>query len=225
LEEDAWALVSFGRAFQTEPVVVSQVQTENDPHWVKTRQQDVTVAGFDVAMEEEDAKMTPHDGGDTADAGAFNKGVAGTDSATGTGYILYSEESVHTRFTAQPPNSYNADHFICVIYSGGQWRYDYNSGYYAFTPRSGDVLVAAVDFDADAVVDLKGESGTQDGIAYGYGSGNLAFEADVWDGVANDGEFSMSGTYFTTNGDGAVAETVGWLAIEPGTCTTATGGG
>ena len=153
LEEDEWALVSFGRAFQTGPVVVSQVQTENDPHWVKTRQQDVTVAGFDVAMEEEDAKTVARAG---RDAGASNYGVACQDGATGTGYILYSEQSVHDRFASDPPHVDNADHFVCAVYSGGQWRYDDNSAYHAFTPRNTDILVAAVDFGADAVTALDG---------------------------------------------------------------------
>jgi hypothetical protein len=33
---------------------MSQVQTENDPHWVKTRQRNTTATGFEVALEEED---------------------------------------------------------------------------------------------------------------------------------------------------------------------------
>ena len=57
-----WAQVSFGSPFSAPPVVVSQVQTANDPHWVKTRQRDVTATGFDVAMEEEEAKTMPHGG-------------------------------------------------------------------------------------------------------------------------------------------------------------------
>lgn len=55
-----WAQVSFSSPFSAPPVVVSQVQTANDPHWVKTRQRDVTTTGFAVAMEEEEAKATPH---------------------------------------------------------------------------------------------------------------------------------------------------------------------
>jgi YD repeat-containing protein len=50
------------RSFHAQPVVVSQVQTDNDPHWVKTRQRNVTASGFDVALEEEDANTASHGG-------------------------------------------------------------------------------------------------------------------------------------------------------------------
>lgn len=57
---NVWEQVSFSSPFSAAPVVISQVQTENDAHWVKTRQRSVTTTGFDVAMEEEEAKTTPH---------------------------------------------------------------------------------------------------------------------------------------------------------------------
>jgi YD repeat-containing protein len=60
IEADQWAHVALGSPFGATPVVVSQVQTEHDPHYVKTRQQNVTPLGFDVALEEEGGKMTPH---------------------------------------------------------------------------------------------------------------------------------------------------------------------
>jgi serralysin len=55
-----WQAVSFDTPFPTTPVVISQVQGENDPHWVKTRQRNITTTGFDVAMEEEESKTTAH---------------------------------------------------------------------------------------------------------------------------------------------------------------------
>jgi RHS repeat-associated protein len=57
---DSWAHVSLSPAFAAAPVVLSQVQTANDPHWVKTRQQNVAGSGFDVAMEEEESGSAPH---------------------------------------------------------------------------------------------------------------------------------------------------------------------
>jgi len=60
--DDTWAHVNLGSPFGAAPVVVSQVHTNSDPHWVKTRQQDVTPSGFDVALEEEDANTAPHGG-------------------------------------------------------------------------------------------------------------------------------------------------------------------
>ena len=64
-----------------------------------------------------------------------------------------------------------------VKYSSG-WKYDNNSTDYAFTPRDTDILVALVDFRADTVTDLKGQSDTVYGIAKGYAGGNLTFTAD-----------------------------------------------
>jgi RHS repeat-associated protein len=60
--DDVWAHVILGSPFGAAPVVVSQVQTDNDPHWVKTRQRNVTASGFDVALEEEDANTASHGG-------------------------------------------------------------------------------------------------------------------------------------------------------------------
>ncbi len=57
---NVWAQVTFSETFSSAPVVLSQVQSNNDPHWVKTRQQNVGAAGFDVALEEEQASASPH---------------------------------------------------------------------------------------------------------------------------------------------------------------------
>jgi serralysin len=59
-----WERVSFSLPFSSAPVVVSQVQTQNDAHWVKTRQRNATATGFQVALEEDERKRTPH-GGET----------------------------------------------------------------------------------------------------------------------------------------------------------------
>jgi YD repeat-containing protein len=128
----------------------------------------------------------------------LNRGVACSDGATGTGYLMYSEESVHTRFEAHPPHLYNADHFICVKYANG-WVYDSDSAYYAFTPELSDRLVAAVDYSSDTVTALVGVDGDDHGIVKGYASGDLSFTANQWGGVANPGEFGVSGTQFTPN--------------------------
>jgi len=38
-----------------------------------------------------------------------------------------------------------------------------------------------------------------DGISAGYASGNLLFVADQFNGIADDGEFQITGTEFTVN--------------------------
>ena len=126
----------------------------------------------------------------------YNKGVAAQDDATGSGYLMYSEESVHTRFSGTPPHEFNPDHFIAVRLSGSTWQYDSNSAYVNFTPRDTDVLVASVNFTGDTATDLEGQIDELNGIQLGYQSGDLTFTPNVWDGVANPGEFTVGGTWF-----------------------------
>jgi hypothetical protein len=51
-----WAKVRFGEPFLASPVVLSQVQTNNDPLWVKTRQKRVSEEYVHIAMEEEEGR-------------------------------------------------------------------------------------------------------------------------------------------------------------------------
>ena len=138
-----------------------------------------------------------------ANVGDLGSGVAVTDAATGTGYILYSVQSVHTRFAGQV-NSNNADHFIAVRFDGTNWEYNTDSNtpgqdWIVFTPVASDTLVADVDFDADTITSLEGTNATIDGITAGYASGDLLFVADQFNGIADDGEFQITGTEFTVN--------------------------
>jgi hypothetical protein len=144
----------------------------------------------------------PSGGGSGAviDVGTLNKGIAALDERTGSGYIMYSAANVITRFGAYVDN---AEHFIAVYYNGTDWYADTNFGQIAFTPVATDILLATVDFTNDSVTSLEGSEGTEYGIEYGYASGDIVFTADYWNGAANDGEFGISGTSFTTNGTGA----------------------
>ena len=144
--------------------------------------------------------------GPGTEAGELNSGLAAYDARTGTGYVMYSEESVHTRFSSGPPYFGMSDHFITVVYEGGVWRYD---GSYMtavqFTPVSTDVLVADVDYSADTIESAEGKSGVVNGIEYGYRSGDLVFYADQFAGSYNDGEFDITGSLFVRNGPGTEA--------------------
>jgi hypothetical protein len=55
-----WATLSFASAFEGAPVVLSQVQSETNPHWVKTRQRNASASSVQLAMEEDDASTTAH---------------------------------------------------------------------------------------------------------------------------------------------------------------------
>jgi hypothetical protein len=134
-------------------------------------------------------------------AGDLGNGLACNDAAKGTGYIMYSEMDVHERFKATGKvHNDNAHHFVCVTYAGGEWKYDTNSKYIAFTPLSTDVLVAAADYGKDTVQDLKGNDGKEQNMAKGYASGDLTFTANKWDPMKYAaGEFHVGGTGFNPN--------------------------
>ncbi len=137
---------------------------------------------------------------DKKDAAPINNGVAAQYGASGTGYIMYSDRSVHDRFSSNPPHSDNADHFIAVIYDGSNWNYDDDTAYHTFTPKNSDVLVAEVDFDADTVTNLEGQDSTVNGIKYGYHDGDLTFYPNQWGGSSDTGEFDITGNYLEPNG-------------------------
>ncbi|HEX9736430.1 MAG TPA: trypsin-like peptidase domain-containing protein [Thermoanaerobaculia bacterium] len=59
LVSSQWQRVNLG-GFGQVPVVITQVQTNRDPSWVKTRVQNVSNTGFDVALEEEEASAASH---------------------------------------------------------------------------------------------------------------------------------------------------------------------
>ena len=140
-------------------------------------------------------------GAATYSAGDTNFGVAAQDFATGTGFIMFSESDLHTRFAADPIQYNNADHFVAVVWDGTDWFYDDNRNYFAFTPDATDILVAEVDFSADTVTALQGVESFLNGIAYGYSLGDLAFEANAWGNPRwVDGEFGVTGTFLTRSG-------------------------
>jgi hypothetical protein len=146
--------------------------------------------------------------------GPLGRGIGGIETATGDGFIMYSEESIHTRFSASPPNSYQADHFVAVRSNGGTWEYDNNSSYVAFTPVASDLLVAAVDFSADTVTMLSGTSNVVNGIAYGYQSGDLIVIPGMWNGGPNPGEFGLDGSYIVLHGGAVIGEMPSGLSVS-----------
>lgn len=55
LTTDGWSELDFNVDFTDTPVILSQVQTDNDPQFVRTRQTQASVDGFSLSMEEEEA--------------------------------------------------------------------------------------------------------------------------------------------------------------------------
>ena len=132
-----------------------------------------------------------------SEIGFINYGVAAQDNATGTGFILWSQENVFDRITSNKPISQNSHHLLAVKLINGSWYYDNNSNYYPFMPVSTDVLLAEVDFSNDIITSLENQLGDTVGIARGFtGPNDLDFFANRWNGGANNGEFTITGTYF-----------------------------
>lgn len=139
-------------------------------------------------------------GSESFSLGALNSGIGVDDSATGRGFIMYTEESVFTRFAANPVESGNSEKLIGVRF-GRRWEYSDNltGGWHAFTPRATDRLLAAVDFSADTITSLEGSTGQIGGINQGFTSSGLIFVADSWNGSPNDGEFQITGAAGNAN--------------------------
>ncbi len=57
---EGWENVKFRLPFAGTPAVISQVQSNNDPHYIHTRQKGASATGFSVALEEDDIQSSPH---------------------------------------------------------------------------------------------------------------------------------------------------------------------
>lgn len=57
ITSNQWKTNNFNSTFSSTPVVFTQVQTSNDPHWVKTRQRNTVMNSFQLAMEEDEAQI------------------------------------------------------------------------------------------------------------------------------------------------------------------------
>jgi len=125
--------------------------------------------------------------------GDVGYGIAAIDPAVGEGWILWSEQSVFSRFNPVPIGG-NAEHLVAVKNVGGQWFYDNNGGLFEFEPDNSDCLVASVNFATDTVTLLEGVKAVVEGIDSGYESGDFTVVANQWANVSNGGEFGVSGT-------------------------------
>lgn len=130
--------------------------------------------------------------------GNLNLGVAAYDQRSGVGYVMYSEESVHSRFADTPPSQWNANHLIAVIYLDGEWKIDRNVfTLEPFVPRSSDVLLVEIDFGANSVSYLEGIKTSIEGIHAGYVSSDLTVIPETWGGEPDEGEFWIQGSEIT----------------------------
>ncbi|CAA6689513.1 MULTISPECIES: DNRLRE domain-containing protein [unclassified Lentimonas] len=127
------------------------------------------------------------------DVAPLDNGIAGTVNRYGTGYIMYTQSTVISRFNLR---SGNASYLIAVVYTDGQWYIDNGNSLVAFTPEPSDVLLATVDFRNDIVSPLTGLDGFRHGMRAGYLDGDLVFIPNEWAGAAADGQFDVTGGGF-----------------------------
>ncbi len=109
-----WQTVTFASDFGATPVVVSQVQSNNDPGWVGTRQRNATADTFQMAMEAEEAATTRH-GAEIVGWMAIEPG-AGTWS--GLGYVAgHTADAVtHSWYTVNFGQGYSvAPRFLAAL--------------------------------------------------------------------------------------------------------------
>jgi len=128
--------------------------------------------------------------------GPLGYGITAKESASGSGYILFSPDSLTSRMTLWPNQ---ASHFVAVYYQNNIWYYYNNETPIAFTPLDTDVLVASVDFSLDTAEVLMGRNTYLHGIQVGYASGDFGIIANQFNGVYNPGEFSISGSFLLLN--------------------------
>jgi len=143
--------------------------------------------------------------------GPINSGVAVFDKEIGSGYIMFSAQSLYTRFAAFPPGPGNSNQLIAVRVVNGTWQYNNNLVWHTFTPTTDDRLIASIDFGVKTMTSLQGATGAVSGINQGFAAGDLGFIANWWGGKANSGEYTVTGNAFTivsTTG----AEPIGLLA-------------
>ena len=141
--------------------------------------------------------------------GNLNLGVAAFDARVGIGFLMYSEENVHSRFANTPPSQWNADHLIAVVYLNDEWLIDRNEfALEPFTPRPSDRLLVEVDFGANTVNYLAGVDSTIHDIPAGYVSGDLIVTPDTWGGGEDDGEFWIQGSEVIIENTGPSVEIV-----------------
>ncbi|MCA9175738.1 MAG: peroxidase family protein [Planctomycetales bacterium] len=141
-------------------------------------------------------RLTPPD---VRELGQLNMGLAANDDAVGEAHVLYSVESIFSRFAhSSAMITSNSEHLLVVFHRDGQWYYDMNGMTRPFEPRPSDVILADIDYTNDTIVGLAGNISDRHGIVAGYVYGDMAFYANLYGGAFNAGEFKVTGSYFST---------------------------
>ena len=153
---------------------------------------------------------------DLFNVGPINQGVAvhspGFFETFGTGYILFSEQNVFSRFVGSPPLSFsgnvNSQHMVAVRLNGADWEYSNGSDRWVqFFPVLSDRLIAEVDFDFGTINSLEYSFGTvggpvgSGGINQGFAGTDLEFNGNQFGLSFSPGDFLITGTFFEVLND------------------------
>ena len=102
------------------------------------------------------------------------------------------------RFSVNNVN--NSTDMVVVQYDGTDWQYNTNSAWVSFTPDATDRILASFDFgdDGAGVTTYASTDSIADWTsAVGFDGGDIGFAINTWNGGANDGEYSVTGTFYT----------------------------
>ena len=73
--KSGWESITFNHDFANTPIVLTQVQTYNDPSFVRTRQNNISKNGFEVALEEQELNLNNTRGSETIAWMAISSGT------------------------------------------------------------------------------------------------------------------------------------------------------
>lgn len=135
----------------------------------------------------------------------------GADEYIGKAYLMYSPTPVTEQVRKKPlkaPRVEIAQNYAVVYFdlATNVWQLLDNEERAPFTPEPTDLILASIESSMNANGKINKKitylSGTQEnihGIASGYQSGDLQLIPDRFRGEANEGEFTLDGTYFILN--------------------------
>lgn len=136
---------------------------------------------------------------ETANLGNFGDGVAFNRRSRGEGYIMYSMEPVHDRFSKRSPCNADAEHFIAVVHHKGSWHYETKGRIVQFKPTDTDVVLAKIDFADKSIEMLQGKNTELQGLNCGYASGDFNVTCNTWKNGAKHGKLQLSGSTLNLN--------------------------
>jgi len=137
----------------------------------------------------------------------------GADEHIGKSYLLYSPASLRDQIVnfEKKDQRLNISTNFAVVYfneTSRSWQFLVQETLMPFVPDATDLLLATIESTATnndsikkTITYFSGTRGTIHGISYGFQSGDIQVLPDHFLGQANQGDFSLVGTFFIRNPD------------------------